>query len=200
MPGKIQPEDKIGPNNAGKMILRGCFMNVSQDWMTNHSAEVGGVLNRYLNNRQHEATAITLGYGDAVPPGRENGPNSLDKSFMASVVFRLSGLEKRGDALLQATAQDIDAQADEQIVVIREELTRYYDACRERHVEPMFTGLPDVIIANIESRTAVTHAQSMNWEDRDAPFNMFAGMTMSQSAAAPAADDVGDYKPPSFQG
>ncbi|WED43368.1 hypothetical protein [Legionella cardiaca] len=184
---KVQPEYQIGPNNAGKMILRGCFMNVSRDWMDNNSKQIGGLLSRYLNNRLGEATEITLNYGESIPPGREEGPLKVDINFMASVIFRLRALEKRDNELLRARPEDIADQVDEQVMVLQQEIANYVEKCTEAGVEPMFTGVPQVIIKNVLAREPVTHAKSMTWEDRD----MFAGMTINHDADS-------SYEPPSL--
>ncbi len=189
MPNRIQPEHQIGPNNAGKMILRGCFMNVSQDWVQNHSGQVGGLLTRYLNNRLGEATEISLNYGQSIPPGRENGPNPIDISFMATVIARLRTHELRNGELQHARTEDISDQVDEQVMVLQHEIGNYLEKCREADIEPMFTGLPNVIIENVLSRTAVTHATSLNWEARGEELDMFAGLTINEDAAS-------SYKPP----
>ncbi|MCW8398951.1 hypothetical protein OQJ26_09130 [Legionella sp. PATHC038] len=189
MPNRIQPGDKIGPNNAGKMILRGCFMNVSEDWLKNSSIEVGGLLTRYLNNRHNEATAITLQYGDRVPEGREMGPHRLDVEFMANVTYQLRKFEKSGIDLLKASSDDIFDQVSEQVILLRQSIQNYEDKCAEEGIEPMFTGVPSVIINNVLSRDAVTHAQSLLWEVRAepvvaaqaAPLNLFEGLTMHVS-------------------
>ena len=186
---KIQPEDQIGPNNTGKMILRGCFMNVSQEWMENTSGQVGGVLSRYLNNRHGEATGITLKFGEHVPDGREDGPHPLDIGFMATAIFRLNALEKRGDALQTATAADVKTQVQKQVEVLEEVIHDSTKKCANEGIRPMFTGLPDVIIDNVLDRTAVTHAQSNAWEDRGGP-DLFEGLTINEDAAS-------HYVPPS---
>lgn len=192
MPNRIQPEYEIGPNNAGKMILRGCFMNVSREWMDNTSGQVGSLLGRYLDNRQGEATAITLNYSDSVPAGREEGPLRVDIDFMASVVFRLRALEKRGQNLAQARSEDIADQVDEQVMVLQQAIGDYKEQCAEQGAEPMFTGVPAVIIKNVLGRTAVTHDHSMNWEVRGQPVvDIFAGMTIHQP-------DSG-YEPPTLK-
>lgn len=184
MPDRIQPGNKIGPNNAGKMILRGCFMNVSEDWLKGVSKEVGGLLTRYLNNRHHEATGITLQYGDSIPEGREDGPHRLDVEFMANVTYQLRKFEHSGNDLLQADSNDIEEQVGDQVVVLREAIESYEDKCAQEHIQPMFTGLSNVIIANVLSREAVTHAKSLSWEVREeeaaaAPLDLFEGMQIN---------------------
>ncbi|KTD61714.1 hypothetical protein [Legionella spiritensis] len=179
MPDRIQPEDEIGPNNAGKMILRGCFMNVSQSWLENVSGQVGGVLSRYLDNRHGEATAITLNYGESVPQGREEKLYKPDIDFMATVVARLRHLEKKGAELQQASKEDIRDQVDEQVMVLQDEIMKYENQCDKIGVKPMFTGLPNVIIENVLSRKEVAHDESMQWETRDdVEFDLFAGLNV----------------------
>ncbi|QLZ69359.1 hypothetical protein FOLKNPGA_02142 [Legionella sp. PC1000] len=171
---KIQPMDQIGPNNAGKMILRGCFMNVSQAWLEQASGRVGELLSDYLHNRLSEATAIKLNCNNGIPNGREEGPHKLDIEFMENVVARLKALEKRGNELKQASGVDIYEQATEQILVARQEIEKYTTQCTELGIKPMFTGSPSVIIENVKTRKGVTHAQSMEWEDID----LFEGMAV----------------------
>ena len=166
MPERIQPGNKIGPNNAGKMILRGCFMNVSEDWLKGVSREVGGLLTRYLNNRHNEATAITLQYGESIPVGREEKPHRLDVEFMANITYQLRKFECSGNDLLTANSIDIEEQAGDQAVLLREAINDYVEKCAQERIEPMFTGLPNVIIDNVLSRDAVTHAKSLLWEVR----------------------------------
>lgn len=172
---KIQPSDQIGPNNAGKMILRGCFMNVSQAWLNDHSGPIGGLLSRYLNNRLGEATGISLNYGEGVPSGREHGPHKLDIDFMATAVYRLRTLEKSGTELNNANGADIYYQVTDQILVLEQEIEKYEEKCKEKGIDPMFTGSPSVTIANVKSRDPVTQAQSLMWEDTE---DIFAGMTI----------------------
>ncbi|KTD08316.1 hypothetical protein [Legionella jamestowniensis] len=190
MPNRIQPQYQIGPNNAGKMILRGCFMNVSRDWIDHTSGQVGSLLSRYLENRHDEATAIKLNYGEGIPSGREEGPLKIDIDFMATVVFRLKSLEKRGDELLRARSEDIADQVDEQVMVLRQTINDYAKKCEEIGAEPMFTGVPGVIIDNVLDRTPVTHAESMSWEVKKDEVDLFAGMTIHDSGKG--------YEPPSL--
>ncbi|MCE0724026.1 hypothetical protein [Legionella resiliens] len=182
---KIQPMDQIGPNNAGKMILRGCFMNVSQPWLEETSGRVGELLSNYLDNRHEEATNIKLNYGEGIPSGREEGPDKIDIDFMTSVISKLKALEKSGAELNEATEEDIYEQVTEQIIVIEQEIKKYKTQCIESDLELMFTGAPSVIIENVKSRDAVTHAQSMKWEDID----LFEGMTIHNEST---------YEPPTF--
>ena len=185
---KIQPGHQIGPNNAGKMILRGCFMNVSQTWLEEHSGPIGGLLSRYLDNRNGEATGIKLNYGEGIPSGREEGPHKLDIDFMATVVARLRALEKRGDELHGADESDIFDQVTDQVLVLEQEIEKYMNQCKEMDIQPMFTGAPNVIIENVKSRDPVTHAQSMDWEES---VDIFAGLTV-------VGESEKGYEPPSL--
>jgi hypothetical protein len=116
----------------------------------------------------------------------------VDIDFMASVVFRLRALEKRGQNLAQARSEDIADQVDEQVMVLQQAIGDYKEQCAEQGVEPMFTGVPAVIIKNVLGRTAVTHDHSMNWEVRGQPVvDIFAGMTIHQP-------DSG-YEPPTLK-
>ncbi|CAM3061170.1 Uncharacterised protein [Legionella steigerwaltii] len=185
---RIQPGNIIGPNNAGKMILRGCFMNVSEEWITRSSREVGGLLTRYLNNRQQEATPISLKFGESIPVGREHGPHRLDVEFMANVTYQLRKFEKSGNDLLQASSEDIYDQVGDQVVLLRQSIQNYEEECAREGIEPMFTGVPSVIIENVLNRKPATHAQSLLWEPvvaaqdpQAAPQNLFEGLTIRVS-------------------
>ncbi|ASQ47089.1 hypothetical protein [Legionella clemsonensis] len=190
MPNRIQPQYQIGPNNAGKMILRGCFMNVSRDWLEHTSGQVGTLLLRYLHNRHGEATEIKLNYGEGVPSGREAGPLKVDIDFMATVVARLRTWERRDHELLHARSEDIADQVDEQVMVLQQEIRNYVKKCEESGVESMFTGVPEVIIENVLARTPVTHEQSMSWEVKREEVDLFAGMTIHEQEKG--------YEPPSL--
>ncbi|MCE0721787.1 MULTISPECIES: hypothetical protein [Legionella] len=188
MPSRIQPEHIIGPNNAGKMILRGCFMNISKDWIEQTSNQVGGLLTRYLKDRHEEATEITLGYGENVPEGREERPHKLDIEFMANVVNQLRRKEKSGTDLQQARPEDIEEQVADQVVILRLAIEDYEAKCAQEGIDPMFTGVPGVIIANVLSREVATHAQSMRWAVRDAPpvLDLFEGLQIHDAPNPPS--------------
>ena len=191
MPNRIQPGDQIGPNNAGKMILRGCFMNVSEDWLKNTSRDVGGLLGRYLNNRHNEATAITLKHGESIPPGREHGPHRLDVEFMANATWQLRMMEKKDADLTHADSNDIFEQVGDQVALLRQHIESYEAKCEAEGIDPMFTGMPSVIIENVLGREAVTHNDSMLWEIREeepvaaASLNLFEGLTVYDSSHKP---------------
>lgn len=167
MPNRIQPQDQIGPNNAGKTILQGCFMNISEDWIRHTSGEVGELLTLYLHNRRNEATAISLNYRDTIPTGREEGPHRLDLEFMEEVTHALVKLEIKGAKLHHAKADDIFDQVTEQVALLNTAILSYVKKCEEAHIDPMFTGVPSIIIQNVIDRTPVTHAKSMLWKVRE---------------------------------
>ena len=167
MPNRIQPQDQIGPNNAGKMILQGCFMNISEDWIRHTSGEVGEFVTRYLHNRNNEATAISLNYRDTIPPGREEGPHRLDLEFMEEVTQALEKLEIKGAKLHDSKTDDIFDQVTEQVILLNTAILSYVKKCEEAHIDPMFTGVPSIIIQNVINRAPVTHAKSMLWKVRE---------------------------------
>lgn len=195
MPNRIQPGDQIGPNNAGKMILRGCFMNVSEDWLRHTSGDVGELLTHYLHNRQNEATAITLNYRDSVPEGREGGPHRLDLEFMEEATEGLARLELSGNNLGRAKEEDIFDQITDQVTFLNGAIKIYVDKCEKEGIEPMFTGIPSIIIKNVLARDPVTHAQSLLWEVRAEPtvavapptpeFDLFEGMQIHDHGPGP---------------
>ncbi|STY29537.1 Uncharacterised protein [Legionella wadsworthii] len=188
---KIQPGGQIGPNNAGKMILRGCFMNVSQAWMEEKSGPIGAILLDYLNNRCNEATPIKLNYGEAIPPHREKGPFLIDIEFTENVVAKLKNLELKGNELAQASPDEIYDQVTDQVMRINQEILKYKFQCDREGISPMFVGIPDVIIENVKSRDPVTHAESLNWEniyeseEKEENLDLFEGMTLRESSYEP---------------
>lgn len=158
--GLVQPQWVIGPNYAGKMILRGMFLHVSQSWFDSNQ-KIRDSLANYLLNRCGEVGAVKL------PRGEEMYAKSGSKEvkFVTDLVEELKSIEKDPSSM---TSADIATQVAETDRIVHRHVEQYK---AQYHGKP--TPLEDaifkstVIRENVNSRDIATHEEAKQWPARD---------------------------------
>ncbi|VVC76618.1 hypothetical protein AQUSIP_19410 [Aquicella siphonis] len=164
---KIHPHDEIGPNDSGKMIIRGiCFSALLDE-----NPDLKAQIEDYLSARG-TVGAIKLSNTDAVLAFSAD-----EAGFIASLIDKFRALEFSSADLLTVTAEQTKKQRDEMVLLAQTELEQFRKTQAEKGQEVSFTGLANTIIENVDMRKPVSYVATLAWEDLDLP-DLFAGMTL----------------------
>src|SRR5579885_2705847 len=183
---KIQPQDEIGPNNAGKMIIRGiCFSSAIEDY-----PELKAQVDDYMSAR---GTAGPIKLSRTVSLVEFNPDEA---AFLSSLIEKLRKLEFTPEQLPTVTALDTKKQSDAMVKLVEDEIAGFLEAQEKKGLRVCFTGVSDTIIENVKSRRAVSYAATQKWEDNieviEQTFDMFAGMTLHNQGG-------NTYTPPTIE-
>ena len=167
--GKVQPHEEIGPNNAGKMIIRGiCFAGIA-----NHPGALASI-QAYLSAR-----GAVSGISLAEPLTK--GMSADEAQFVVNLIAKLKEREFAPEQLPKVTAKDTNKQRDEMIAIVEEELHKFVTAQKAKGKEVKITLPANTIMENVRSRNGVSYVHTLTWED-----------------TGPRMAEVGAYVPPSY--
>lgn len=182
---KIQPHGEIGPNNAGKMIIRGiCFSSGIEKY-----PDLKRQIDDYLDARG------TVGPIKLSKTVSEVDFSAEEAEFISTLIEKLRKLEFAPEEIAAKNATHTRNQRDAMVKLVEDELEKFLEAQSKKDKEVCFTGVAYTIIENVKSRTAVSYADTRAWEDSielqepSGNVDLFAGMTIHDQSK-------GSYTPP----
>lgn len=163
---RIQPEDQIGPNNTGKMILRGMFMGISDDWLY-HNRSISSRLLRYLDNRCDEVSPVSLNLRDWHP----GQATEQDVHFVRMFIKEMKALERDPASTLN-TPELVSQQRDNMLRAAAFRIQKYKMACLKAGIMPKLELLDNakVIMENLATRKPMPFQATEQWLDIESTF------------------------------
>jgi hypothetical protein len=175
----VQPQGEIGPNYAGKMILRGMFIHVPQKWFDD--SVIGRELDDYLDNRKGEVGTVIL------PRGEQDYPKAGAKEIKF-IKDLIAALKKQEEDPTLMTEEDIAKQVGETDDVVQQHIDKYKKLFKSGEVTPLDMAIfkAHTIRGNVKDREITTHDRALDWPKRSLPSEVdlsYAGDLPDESRA-----------------
>lgn len=163
---RIQPKDEIGPNNTGKMILRGMFIGISDNWLY-HNRSISSRLLKYLENRCGEVSPVTLNLLDW-DPGQAT---EQDVHFVRMFIREMKALE-RDPVSTMNTSELVSEQRDNMLRAAALRIQKYQLSCLKAGIKPKMDLIENakIIMANLATRKPASFQATKHWSDYKSTF------------------------------